>query len=257
MKFNRIMTMAAALVCGGSIMAAEEYSFATPDAWQQSAALTASGNSLIVNGQVFLTGKKLIKVPEGSDLQINGTYKAVAGTQKNTMYLGFRTYDANRREFREVNIRTIAGTLTALTADAKKGDTAIMVADAAKWLANYSAVWGAKEDLSDLPNYNILPVIAKIEKSGDAWKISFKKPLAADLAKGTAVRCHQPGGYMYYVFTATIPGAVNPKRNTNRKGIWPQAKYVRFIVLANWKNGKDAKLEMIDPKVTIIPPVAK
>ena len=258
MKINKFMMMAAGLICCGSVMAAEEYSFATPEAWQNPAMLEVKDNSLIVSGGMkWLTGKKLIKVPEGGELQITGTYRAVEGTPKDTVYLGFRTYDANRKEFKEVNIRNVAGTETVLTADAKKGDTFIMVADASKWRNNHSPVWGAKEDLSDLPNYNILPAIDKIEKVGDAWKVSFKKVLPADLAKDTAVRCHQSGGYMYYVFMSTAPGATNPKRNTNKKGIWPQARYVRFIVLANWRGGKDAKFEMIDPKVTVIPPAAE
>ncbi|MBQ9787538.1 MAG: hypothetical protein IJW33_05150 [Lentisphaeria bacterium] len=257
MKFNRIMAMAAGLVCCGSVMAAEEYSFATAEAWQNPALLEVKGNSLVVNGPKQLVGKKLIKVPEGGDLKITGIFRAVEGTPADTVYIGFRTYDANRKEFQHVNVHPVAGTATKVVADAKKGDTFIMVADASKWDNRKSVVWGAKDDLSDLPNYNTLPGIAKIEKSGDAWKISFKKPLAADLAKGTAVRCHQPGGYMYYTFVTTANNFANPPRNTTKKAIWPHVKYVRFLVLANWRHNKEAKMEMIDPKVTIIPPVAK
>ena len=257
MQLKIILSMAAGIVCCSSVVAAEEFSFSTPEAWQKPELLEITGeNAVTVTGQKMLVGKKLIKLPEGAELKISGTFRAPAGAEKNTMYLGFITYDANRREFQHVNIHPIAGTESVLTADAKKGDTFIMVADASKWQPVNTAVWGAKADLSDLPNYNILPKIDKVEKAGDAWKVSFKTVLKSDLAKDTGVRQHQPGGWMYYSFLSTVPGTDNPPRNTNKK-IWPHVKFVRFLVLANWKGGKDAKLEMIDPKVTIILPAAQ
>ena len=68
---------------------------------------------------------------------------------------------------------------------------------------------------------------------------------------------HEPGGYMYYTFVTTANNFANPPRNTTKKAIWPNVKYVRFLVLANWRHNKNAKLEMIDPKVTILDPAAK
>ncbi|MBR2625158.1 MAG: hypothetical protein IKD23_02030 [Lentisphaeria bacterium] len=257
MKINKFMMMAAGLICCGSVMAAEEYSFATPEAWQNPALLEAKENSLVISGPKQLVGKKLIKVPEGGDLKITGIFRAVEGTPADTVYIGFRTYDANRREFQHVNVHPVAGTATTVVADAKKGDTFIMVADASKWKNIHSPVWGAKEDLSDLPNYNILPAIDKIEKVGDAWKVTFKKVLPVAIPKDTGVRLHQPGGFMYYTFVTTQNKFANPPRNTTKKAIWPHVKYVRFLVLANWRHNKEAKMEMIDPKVTIIPPAAE
>lgn len=256
MNFTNIATLATGICCCFQLMAGDEISFAKPEAWQQPDAIKVSGSSLLISGKTMLIGKKLIKLPKGGDLKITGTFRAEEGTANNTVYIGFRTYDKNRKEIRHHNIRPIAGTDTVLTADAKAGDTSITVADASRWTKNSIAVFGTKPDYGDLPNYNVLPGISSVEKSGNGWKVTFTSALKGDLAKGIGVRTHADGGYMYYTFIDTKPGTTNPPRNVEKK-IWPGVAYVRFMVLVNWKGGKNSRFEMINPCVTVIDPAVK
>ena len=254
-KFIAVLALA-----GFASLCAEEFKFDTPEAWQSHWQFKKEGNSLIAEGQKWMIGKKLIKLPEGStidSLKVSGTFRAVEGTPADTMYIGFKAYDKNRNEMQFANVHPIDGTLTALAADAKKGENFIIIADAAKWVKNQVPVTGAKADLSDLPNYNTLANVKSIEKCDEGWKLTLNKPLKADIAKGTAVRQHRAGGYMYYAFYATKPGVSGMIKNNSLKKLWPHVAYVRFLVLANWKGGKEAKLELIDPKVIILDPAAK
>lgn len=255
MKRNMFALTALSFLLGFALEA-KEFSFATPESWQTPAALQKKGNSLLVAGQKGLVGKRLIKVPEGASLKITGTFRAAPGSAKNTVYLGFKAYDINRNEIRHVNIAPVAGTETVLEQPAPAGEYSFLIKDGSKWKKGFNIVWGAKKDLSDLPNYNILGRIAKVEKAGNNWKVTLAARLKKPLPKGTILRLHSAGGYMYYVFMSTIPGAKDPRTNSIKK-IWPGVRYVRFLVLANWKGGKNAVLEMIDPKVTVTEAVKK
>ncbi|MBO7329673.1 MAG: hypothetical protein J6W00_12985 [Lentisphaeria bacterium] len=248
-----------ALCCAVPLFA-EEYKFDTPEAWQNGHQFKKDGERLLVTGQKWMIGKKLIRVPEGTSLdtlKVSGIFRAPEGAKNNTMYIGFKAYDKNRNEFQHVNIFPVAGSETTLAADAKKGENFIMVADASKWQKNQVPVTGAKADLSDLPNYNTLPKAVKIEKAGNEWKVTLSSALKADIAKGTAMRQHIAGGHMYYSFIATKPGVSGVVKTNSLKKMWPHVAFVRFLVLANWRGGNDSQLELIDPKVIVLDPAAK
>ena len=246
------VTMAAGILLAGNLLA-KEYFFDTPEAWQNPALLQQNGEVLTVDGQKRLIGKKLIKVKPGASLKITGTYRAAAGTAKNTVYIGFLAYDRNRNQFAHINVHPQPETATVLTEDAPQGEYTMVIADGSKWKKGQIPVWGAKADLSDLPNYNVLSRITDIEKTENGWKVTLAARLRVALPKGTAVRLHSPGGHMYYVFMSTVPGSKDPRPNVIKK-IWPCVRYVRFLVLANWRGGKGSKLEMITPKVTVTEP---
>lgn len=253
------LTLLLAVCCCASLFA-EEFKFDTPEAWQGHWQFKKEGDRLLVTGQKWMIGKKLIKLPEGTTidtLKISGTFRAPEGAKNNTMYIGFKAYDKNRNELQFANVHPIEGTETVLVADAKKGDNVLMVADASKWVKNQVPVTGAKADLSDLPNFNTLSYASAIEKSGDAWKVTLRTPLKVDIAKGTAMRQHRAGGYLYYSFLSTKPGASGVLKPNSIKKLWPHVAYVRFLVLANWKGGADAQLELIDPKVIVLDPAEK
>lgn len=242
-------------LCGCAALFAAEYKFDTPEAWQGEKQFKKEGDRLLVTGQKWMISKKLIKLPENitiDKLKISGTFRAPEGAKNNTMYIGFKAYDKNRNEFQHVNVFPVKNSAATLTADAKKGDTVIMVSDASEWQKGSVPVTGAKEDLSDLPNYNTLPKVTAIEKAGEVWKVSLAAALKADLAKGTAMRQHCAGGHMYYAFLATKPGTSGVLKINSLKKLWPHVAYVRFLVLANWKGGSDAQLELINPTVTVI-----
>lgn len=256
---KKLSTILVLCVCCVSFCAAEEYKFDTPEAWYNAEQFKKDGNRIIVTGQKWMIGRKLIKLPENTSidtLKVSGIFRAVEGSKNNTMYIGFKVYDKKRREMRYVNLHPVVGSDTVLIAAAQKGDKIIMVADASKWLKNQIPVTGAKADLSDLPNYNTLPAAVNIEKSGDVWKITLRTPLKTDIAKDTAIRQHRAGAHLYYAFLQTKTGSSGILKPVNQKKLWPHIAYVRFLVLANWKGG-DAQLELIDPKVIVLDPAEK
>lgn len=103
------------------------------------------------------------------------------------------------------------GTDTELAAPARKGDTVVKVKDASQW--DMLTPWGviafnAKDDCSDLPNRDVTQIAEKkIEKKGDVWEVTLKKPVAKDYPAGTRVRQQRFGAT--YLYTAG-PGKKAP-----------------------------------------------
>ena len=73
--------------------------------------------------------------------------------------------------------------------DAPKGAKVIKVKDASKFKKPYGTLnAGAKADLSDLPNFNVLGYVTDFVQKDDVWEVSLQYPLRAPVKAGTAVR---------------------------------------------------------------------
>ena len=151
------------------------------------------------------------------------------------LYGGFYCYDKNGRLISHESVYHNPASLTELVKDANVGDTSITVKDGSKWRKDTQIAFNAKEDKSDLPNYDLAKYTTKVEKQGDVWVISFSKPLKKAYAAGTKVRLHMSGGYIYTssaksatadwkTYTGTIEG----------KYIWVGSVTVRPILMLNW-----------------------
>ena len=171
-------------------------------------------------------------------------------------------YDKNGRPINCINCATLVNTQTEVVADAKKGDTVLVVKDASKFKKSpyYSIVAGAKQDLSDLPNRNIIASgIKDFAKDGESWKITLTKPLLKDVKAGTSVRVHSAGGYLYtagvkYVGKDWV--TMSGKIKGIRKGVWSGSVWpagtakADVIILANW-NKQKTPVQIKDVSLTI------
>ena len=242
--------------CAAATLGAAEYTFDTPDKWQQPKLLTTANNKLIVDGPKALIAKKLVKINPGDTIKIRGSYIAAANTPADVVYIGFKAYDKNRNELRHHHVIPYPGTDTTLAKAANVGDKVIYITNGEKWTAKSAmVVSNTAADLSDIPNFNTLSQAKKVEKENNLWKITLATPIKKAIAQGTNMRQHKISGHMYYVFGMTKPGFTDPRANMIKK-MWPGVAYVRFLVYANWRQNKAAKLEMTTPGFEVVPAAA-
>ncbi|MFA6715783.1 MAG: hypothetical protein WC082_13260 [Victivallales bacterium] len=124
------------------------------------------------------------------------------------VYIGFIPYDIkNRCISPHHGFLNTPKSMTALTADVAKGAKSITVKDASAWKSGkyYFVAFNVKEDMSDIPNFELAGLITKIEKTGDVYTIEFSKPLAKDYPAGTKVRQHRAAGTYIYTKCGKAP----------------------------------------------------
>jgi hypothetical protein len=168
--------------------------------------------------------KKKIKVDPAKKYKVSAKVKQL-GENPALVYIGFIPYDAKGRVIDpKCGSNNTKGSLTALTAPIAKGATTLTVKDASKWKKgnHHYVALNAKEDMSDIPNFELAGVITKIEKTGDVYTISFKTPLGKAYPAGTTVRQHRSGGT--YIYTKN---GKSPKEWEAWKGFTVQGKVLR------------------------------
>ncbi len=264
-KFLLTAMIAAASLVG----AGEEYEFEKVSDWLPSKGVTQIDDGLLVKNRVMLRSKKLFDVKPGKIYKLKLEAKRVDGVPT-MIYFGFETYLANgKTPVSNEHVNAIYGTLSSFAKDAKKGDSVIYLDNtAAKWkkLGHSFFAIDAKKDFSDLPNYKIIRApITNIEKCAEGYKVTLGVKMPRDIAKGTTVRQHISGGYMYAggykllkdkevklfgkVSEVLPPG---PGYSFNKWSSY--AAKARLIVLVNWTGKgsttalKDIELEIEDKK---------
>ena len=240
-----------AMVAAASLVGAgEEYEFDKVSDWLPAKGVTQIDDGLLVKNRVMLRSKKLFDVKPGKIYKLKLEAKRVDGVPT-MIYFGFETYLANgRTPVSNEHVNAIYGTLSSFAKDAKKGDTVIYL----------------DKDFSDLPNYKIVRApIKNIEKCAEGYKVTLGIKIPRDIAKGTTVRQHISGGYMYaggYKLLkdqeVKLSGKVIdtlPKGPGYAFNKWTSyAGKARLIVLVNWTGKgsttalKDIELEIEDKK---------
>ncbi len=253
-KVMKLMLGAAAVMAAGSL-AAQTTTFNKAADWKKNK-LVSDGDGVLnvacVSSQAMLTAAKRIDIDPSKTYTLKFSVRAPdAVTEPFSLILGgFAVYDKNGRAVSCIHSGVIANTQTEVAAGAKKGDTVLTVKDASNIKASpeYGIVAGAKQDLSDLPNRDILSVgLKKVEKDGDVWKITLIRPLARNVKAGTSVRIHLNGGYVYtagvkYVGKdwVTMSGKIKGiEVGSWGRNVWPAGTAkAEFIILANWNTQK-------------------
>ena len=234
--------LSAASIC--MLSAQEIFSMSEPADFPPAKRITKTEDAFLVKGNSYLFSAKNLILDPAKKYQISGEFSQKGGKPM-TVYLGFASYDGKGRliDARKVNVNK--NSLTEVAEDAKKGDKVIKVKDASKWNTktphSYIA-FGAKEDFTDLPNGD-LAATAKpnAQKNGEVWEILLRKPLAKDIAAGTAVRQQFDGASYIYAAGAvklsdkwvtrkgTISG-IAPVGNVSNK-MWKGTEKVKVLIL--------------------------
>ena len=149
------------------------------------------------------TLSSVVKLPAdpAKKYRLSGEFRAKDGTVPARVYFGLIPLDAEGKQIQPYHIHVIPGSATETVADAKKGDKNLLVRKAS-WAgqAPHSFVaFNAKDDLSDLPNRDVIYIVPKgIQPDGDNLKINLSAPLKKDIPAGTKVRQHLAGDTYIY-----------------------------------------------------------
>ena len=244
----QLLCGAAALIAGVlSAQEAEVKDFvANPALWLQKAPyIQKTDAGLLIKGRAMLTTAKFAVDPAKTyTVQVEASAKHPDG-KASWILVGFDVFDKDGKQITSAHVGALKGTQTTVAEDAPKGATVIKLKDASKYRKPAAVLaFDAKEDFSDLPNYNISPAIKNIAKQGDVWEITLSSPLKTDIKAGTAVREHGQAGYLY-TFTPSVK-AEPVARTSSVNGIaqsgwgggkWPAgAATARFLILVDWSN---------------------
>ncbi|MBQ9771487.1 MAG: hypothetical protein IJW23_06650 [Lentisphaeria bacterium] len=155
-------------------------------------------NSITSTIPFFMMRTPIMSIDPAKEYKISLKAKGEGGTP--VIRIGFRCFTADNKMINAQNVLDQKGTFTTLAAKASKGDKVLKVKNASAWKPyGYLALAiNAKEDFSDLPNFDIAvcaPV--KIEKTGDFWTVTLKQPLPKDIPAGTGIRQHIRGGLFF------------------------------------------------------------
>ncbi len=262
MKATKMMLGALALFTMGTL-AAQTTTFNELADWTMSPknCATLADGVFTVKGSSLMVSTKTFDVDPAKTYTVKAMAKT-SGTEKSMFYFGFRLYDKDGKQIESTMTGIVAQTDTELVAPAKKGDTVIKVKDGSKWkVRSWSGfVYNSDPSLSDLPNRNYLACpLKEMKQEGDAWTLTFSRPLKVDLPAGTKVRQHSGGGYMYTgkygqltgdwkTFTGSAKGLL--KVGFNYAKFAPGTARVSVLMLVNWGN-KNATAEIKDISLEI------
>ena len=262
-KGMSILVGAAALFAAGVLSAQEVKTFNKAADWGKNAAVTDGEDCLKVSRKAMLIGPKFKIDPNKSyTLKFSVCAQNIQGKDYSWCLAGFDVYGKNGRTISCVNVNPVPGTLTEVAADAAKGSQTLTVKDGSKfrkgsYLSLYS---GAKADLSDLPNYNVIAIgIKDVQKKDDAWEITLRGKLISNVKAGTMIRQHSAGGYLYTAGARNVTdkwGVMQGKVKGFSKSGWAGNKWpvgaesARFIILVNWSN-KKLETQLKDISMTI------
>ncbi len=176
------------------------------------------------------------------------TVNAEKDGDRSLIFAGFAVFDKNGREINSYHSSVVPNTMTEVVEDAPKGAKVIKLKDCSKFKKPYGTLAAdAKEDLSDLPNFNFLGYISDFASKDGVWEVSLLYPLNRPVKAGTVVREHMRGGYLYTagVKTAgkdwiTMSGTITGMSKGSWNGrVWPAgAVKARVVILSNWNNKK-------------------
>ena len=251
-KLNAVL-LAAALM-GGAGLSAETFVLDKPADWK---ALSGSvkwvgenQNIMEVKGSAMLTSTREFPVDVNKIYEMEAQAKLISAVS-GPCYLGFCVYDKDGRQIGAAAVNAGGGTESTLAREVKVGDKTILVKATPKWVNRpfQVVVWGAKKDLSDLPNYNIIGFVTGMQNVGENVEVTLKAPAKAAVPAGAAVRIHSEGGYMYtggYCMPKTddftrLKGKAKGRAKFGMYGsVWaPGAVKARVIMLVNWGKYKE------------------
>ena len=244
----QLLCGAAALIAG--VLSAQEpvvQDFvANPALWQQkSPNLQKTDDGLLVKGRFMLTAVKFTVDPEKTyTTQVEASAKHPDG-KSSWILVGYDVFNKDGKQITSSHVGALKGTLTTVAEDAPKGSTVVKLKDGSKYRKAAAVLaFDAKEDFSDLPNFDVSPAIKDIANKGDVWEITLSSPLKKDIKAGTAVREHGQGGYLYVASIGAKEASI--AKSGAVKGIatsgwgggkWPAGTATaRFLILVDWAN---------------------
>ncbi len=226
-----------------------------------------------VDGEGCFYGKKrniwafspgFIEVDTAKEYRLSAWLKAV-GKAKSTCYIGLAMYTGNKRSIQRPYVTVEKGTITELAAAVKAGDKVLKIKDCSKWnvgkIRSTQVAFSVNEDYSDLPNFNVSNLAVKLRKKANIYELTLRSPVKRDYPAGTRIRQHYAGGgYQYCAASNKIAPSRWKKYSAVVRGIakygapdtqfWPGTRYVRIVVIINYKAKKGSDTQTLFDEVS-------
>ena len=192
-----------------SVQGENEYIISPEDFTLKNSSVSFNGSNPVITGQrSTIFAKDFIPVPQNNRLDLTAEVKNVGNTTTH-VYIGYAFYDKDKnligaQFYPERHVNIILRVLSA-----RKGDSFMIVNKMPLWRKKCSIALDAKDDLSDVPNNNILDgLVSDVEQLPDGnAKIYLSKPLAGDISPNTPIRLQNVSGAYVYMFSdPMVPG---------------------------------------------------
>ena len=207
--------------------------------------LTLSGK----NNRAF--SRQVIDCTDADTFELSGEISADKAVQ---VLIGVIPVDKNWKEINFRNTGVVAGTFTKLAKATAKNSNTVILPENRKITKNTYLAFGAKEDNSDLPNFQ-LERIKSVSHANGSTVVKLVKPVKKHIPAGTAVRCHVDGPTFIYCVSLRkgLPGKVNVSgkvgKNAKLKFRSGSAGFKVCLLAVFGKNTQDAKVEFRNLKV--------
>lgn len=210
----------------------------------------SGGDAQIMDGRGMAVAPVWVAIDPDKVYKVSGWFRSILPEQPSRMLFDIRYYDADRQPISNIAVNPVSSTVV-LTEDIASGTAVIFLEAADDWVQRFSnqphLAFGARSDLSDLPNDDFVRV-RSIQRGDDGrLRIELRQPLGRDVAAGTGVRLQSYIDYprvnsgpenvplewtqfKFQIAAQPLPGA------DWRHFIWPGAKYMRIAVLNQYKN---------------------
>ena len=246
-----VSVVSAAAFCGAAFADGIEFKLEKPADWQKNGAIKWVGDKkdvMQISGRTLLYSSKMFDIDPAKKYQLEADVKVISGGPATT-YLGFYLYDKKNRVIAAQNVTVVLRSETVFAKAAKKGDAVVTLKATPQWkkIKPYALALNPKKDYSDLPNFDLL-YVKSVKEAGANVEVTLKSPVGKDIAAGTAVRCHAPGGYMYTGGWKKIAAGQKAElkgmatgmgnANINPRAWAPGTAKARVILLVNWDNPK-------------------
>ena len=219
---------------------AQTLEFNKPEDWNWNKGAFNDG-ILTYQDQWRIVSSTLMKIEPTAQYKLRLEVRGPATPSKPlTMLAGYAVYDADKREIQPYEVIYVKGTETELTAPAAVGDTVLHLKDASKWRKGgaLSIAFNAKEDLTDLPNRDVMiGNIRDIAAQGGSYDLLLKEPMKKAWPAGTRVRQHIYSSPLYVLLgpvpaewkkmSGSLSGISDGKTPNHTGKWWPGSVYFR------------------------------
>lgn len=177
-----------AVACSGMVFAAEVFKLEKLSDVTKHANVSQQDQIFTVRKNASLFANQKLTLDPAKKYRLSGEFRCIQGKSPN-VYLGYAPRDAKNRQIRPACVLSQKDSLTELAADAEAGGKVLKIKDASKWDTVFpyiNVAFNAKEDFSDLPNFEVFPIKKNsIKKAGDVWEITLETALRKAYPAGT------------------------------------------------------------------------
>ncbi len=236
-----------AAVCTSMAFAADVFKLENLSEISKHANVSQQDQVFTVRKNATLLSNRTLILDPAKKYRLSGEFRCIQGKSPD-VYLGYAPRDAKNRQIRPACVLSQKDSLTELAADAEAGGKVLKVRDASKWDTVFpyiNVAFNAKEDFSDLPNFEVFPIKKNsIKKAGDVWEITLETALRKAYPAGTKIRQQKDSAtYIYNASagpvkqewttrTGVLSGEVLKEMNaTVYNKLWPGTKSVQVLVM--------------------------